>query len=314
MAARLTARDVAHRKADALVSRARALGPVPAAVIYPCSAAALEGAREARAAGLIEPLLGGPRAEIARIAAEHGYARDEFDIVEGGDPLESAQRAAELVNQGRARILIKGSLHSDELMKAVASRKAGLLTSRRVSHVFVMDVPHHERLIFIADAAVNVAPRLRVKRDITQNAIDLARAAGIDIPKVAVLSALETVNEAVPSSVDAAALKDMAARGEITGAIVDGPLAFDNAISAEAARVKGIDTPIAGVVDVLIAPTIEAGNILYKSLVYLSGAIAGGIVMGTRAPVVLTSRADSAASRVFSAALASLLVHHHAQR
>jgi phosphotransacetylase len=299
----------AHVKAAGLIARARAQGPVPAAIVYPCSAAALEGAQEARAAGLIEPLLVGPKSAIERLAEQHGYAADAFEILDAAKPLDCAYAAAALVHEGRARVLIKGSLHTDELMKAVASRKAGLLTQRRVSHVFVMDVPHHDRLLFIADAAVNVAPRLRVKRDITQNAIDLAHAAGIDVPRVAVLSAAETVSEAVPSSVEAAALRDMAARGEITGAIVDGPLAFDNAISAEAARIKGIETPVAGRVDILIVPTIEAGNILYKSLVYLSGAIAGGIVMGTRAPIVLTSRADSAASRVMSAALASLLVH-----
>ena len=301
---------VAHHKSAALVERARALGRVPAAVIYPCSAGALEGAREARAAELIEPLLVGPRADIERIAREHGYDRDAFEIVDAADPLAATHCAAALVHEGRARVLVKGSLHSDDLMRGLASRKAGLLTPRRVSHVFVMDVPHHERLLFIADAAVNVAPRLRVKRDITQSAIDLARAAGIETPKVAVLSASETVSEGVPSSVDAAALKEMAATGEITGAIVDGPLAFDLAISAEAARIKGIATPVAGGVDIVIVPTIEAGNVLYKSLVYLSSAIAGGIVMGLRAPVVLTSRADSAASRVFSAALASLLVQH----
>lgn len=306
----MTDANVAHHKAAALVERARTQGRVRAAVIYPCSVGALEGAREARAAGLIEPVLVGPRSTIEALAAEHGFECDAFEIVDAPDPLESAYRAAALVHEGRARVLIKGSLHTDDLMKAVASRKAGLLTPRRVSHVFVMDVPHHERLLFIADAAVNVAPRLRVKRDITQSAIDLAHAAGIAKPNVAVLSAIETVSEALPSTVDAAALKDMAARGEITGAIVDGPLAFDLAISTEAARIKGIATPVAGGVDIVIVPTIEAGNILYKALVYLSGAIAGGIVMGLCAPVVLTSRADSAASRVMSAALASLLVHH----
>src|SRR4051812_33470914 len=172
-------------------------------------------------------MLVGPRREIERLAHENGLSAEGFEIIDAGDPLDSAYRAASLVHEGRARILVKGSLHTEELMKAVASRKAALLTPRRVSHVFVMDVPHHERLLFIADAAVNVAPRLRVKRDITQSAIDLARAAGIETPKVAVLSATEVVNEAVPSTLDAAALKDMAARGEITGAIVDGPLAFD---------------------------------------------------------------------------------------
>jgi phosphate acetyltransferase len=299
-----------HHKSARLVERARTLGRVTAAVIYPCSAAALEGAKEAHNAGLVAPLLVGPRATITRIAAEHSIDLRFAQIVDADEPLAAAHRAAALVHEGLARVLVKGSLHSDELMKGIASRKAGLLTARRVSHVFVMDVPSHDQLLYIADAAVNVAPRLKVKRDITQSAIDLAHAAGIAQPKVAVLSAIETVNDAIPSTVDAAALKAMAARGEITGGTVDGPLAFDNAISAEAARIKGIDTPIAGEVDILIVPGIEAGNILYKALVYLTGAIAGGIVMGLRAPVVLTSRADSAASRVMSAALANLLVHH----
>jgi phosphate acetyltransferase len=300
----------AHAKSDRLVIRARAQGAVAAAVIYPCSAAALQGAHEARAAGLIEPLLVGPRLEIERIATAHRIDVSSMPIVDVAEPADAAYTAATLMHENRVRVLIKGSLHTDELMKAVASRKSGLLTARRVSHVFVMDVPHHERLLFIADAAVNVAPRLRVKRDITQSAIDLAHACGIALPHVAALSAIETVNEGMPSSIDAAALKDMAARGEITGAVVDGPLALDNAISEEAARIKGIDTPVAGKVDVLIVPGIEAGNILYKALVYLSGAIAGGIVMGLKAPVILTSRADSAASRVMSAALANLLVRY----
>jgi phosphotransacetylase len=298
----------AHEKSARLVARARAQGAIAAAVIYPCSAAALQGAVESRAAGLIDPLLVGPRLEIERVASAHGIDLSTIDIVDVAGPVDAAYRACALVDENRVRILMKGSLHTDALMKGVASRKGGLLTPRRVSHVFVMDVPHHERLLFIADAAVNVAPKLRVKRDIAQSAIDLAHACGIAMPHVAVLSAIESVNESMPSSVDAAALTAMAARGEITGAIVDGPLALDNALSAEAARIKGIATPVAGKVDVLIVPGIEAGNILYKSLVYLSGAIAGGIVMGLRAPVILTSRADGAASRVMSAALANLLV------
>jgi phosphate acetyltransferase len=300
----------AHYKSDRLVEQARAKGALSTAVIYPCSVAALEGALGARAAGLIDPLLVGPRDAIERIAADHDIDLDGTSIIDASEPIEAAYRAAALVDEGRAHILMKGSLHTDELMKAIASRRAGLLTSRRVSHVFMMDVPSHDRLLFIADAAVNVAPKLRVKRDITQSAIDLAHAAGIAAPNVAVLSAIETVSEAIPSTVDAAALRDMAARGEITGGTVDGPFALDIAISAEAARIKGIDSPVAGIVDILIVPSIEAGNILYKALVYLSGAISGGIVMGTRAPIILTSRADSAASRVASAALACLLVHH----
>lgn len=230
-------------------------------------------------------------------------------FVEAGTPRESAQRASALVHEGKVRLLMKGSLHSDELIKGIAARKAGLLTPRRISHVFVMDVPTHERLLLIADAAINVAPNLRVKRDIVQNAIDLAHALGIAEPKVAVLSAIEDVNPAVPSTVEAAALRDMAQRGEIVGGIVDGPLAFDNAMSAAAARIKGIASPICGSVDVVIVPGIEAGNILYKSLVYLNDAVAGGVVLGLRVPVVLTSRADSMDSRVTSAAIACLLTH-----
>jgi phosphotransacetylase len=230
-------------------------------------------------------------------------------ILEAPSGLESVQCAAALVHAGEVRFLMKGSLHSDELIKGIASRKAGLLTPRRISHVFVMDVPTHDRLLLIADAAINVAPNLRVKRDIVQNAIDLAHALGIAEPRVAVLSAIEDVNPAVPSTVDAAALRDMAQRGEIVGGIVDGPLAFDNAISATAARVKGIASPVSGAVDIVIVPGIEAGNILYKSLVYLNDALAAGVVMGARVPVVLTSRADSMGSRVASAAVACLLAH-----
>ena len=255
------------------------------------------------------PVLVGPRIHIERIARESRLNLSSVPIEDVAQPVQATYRSAEMVQEGRVQVLMKGSLHTDELMKAAASRKAGLLTPRRVSHVFVMDVPTHARLLFVADAAINVAPKLRVKRDITQNAIDCAHATGIEIPKVAVLSAIETVNETIPSTVDAAALRDMAQRGEIVGGIVDGPLAFDNAISAEAARLKGLATPVAGVVDILIVPSIEAGNILYKALVYLNDAVAAGVVMGLRAPIVLTSRADTAASRVAAAAVACLLVH-----
>jgi phosphate acetyltransferase len=299
-----------HGKSERLVAQARAQGVVPTAVIYPCSSGALQGALEAAEAGLIEPLLVGPRSQIQRIAQARGLDLSSAPIVDVTGPLDAAYRAAALVHEGRVRVLMKGSLHTDELMKALASRTARLLTPRRVSHVFVMDVPTHERLLFIADAAINVAPKLRVKRDITQNAIDCAHATGIVTANVAVLSAIETVNDAIPSTVDAAALREMGERGEIVGGIVEGPLAFDNAISAHAARIKGIQTRVAGKVDILIVPGIEAGNILYKSLVYLSDAIAAGVVMGLRAPVVLTSRADTPGSRVASAAMACLLVHH----
>ncbi|HEY0338500.1 MAG TPA: bifunctional enoyl-CoA hydratase/phosphate acetyltransferase [Burkholderiales bacterium] len=298
-----------HEKSLRLVRRARSHSAIATAVVYPCSVEALRGALEAADAGIIMPVLVGPRIHIERIARESRLNLSSVPIEDVAQPVQATYRSAEMVQEGRVQVLMKGSLHTDELMKAAASRKAGLLTPRRVSHVFVMDVPTHARLLFVADAAINVAPKLRVKRDITQNAIDCAHATGIEIPKVAVLSAIETVNETIPSTVDAAALRDMAQRGEIVGGIVDGPLAFDNAISAEAARLKGLATPVAGVVDILIVPSIEAGNILYKALVYLNDAVAAGVVMGLRAPIVLTSRADTAASRVAAAAVACLLVH-----
>lgn len=301
-----------YARSAALVERARSKGRVPAAMIYPCSAGALAGALEASAAGLIEPVLVGPRARIQEVAHASGLSLGDMRIVDADSPLDSAQRACALVQEGEARLLLKGSLHSDELIKGVAARKSGLLTTRRLSHVFVMDIPSHDRLLLIADAAINVAPNLRVKRDIAQNAIDLAHALGISQPHVAVLSAIEDVTEAMPSSVDAAALRDMARRGEIVGGVVDGPLAFDNAISATAARIKNIASPVCGVVDIMIVPGIEAGNILYKSLVYLGNAVAGGVVLGLRVPVVLTSRADSMESRVTSAAIACLLAHEPA--
>ncbi len=301
-----------YPRTAALVARASAKGPIPAAVIYPCSAGALAGALEASAAGLIAPVLVGPRDQIDHLAQVHRLDLSAMRLVDASSPLESAHRAAALVKEGEVRLLLKGSLHSDELIKGIAARKAGLLTARRLSHVFVMDIPSHDRLLPIADAAINVAPNLRVKRDITQNAIDLAHTLGISEPKVAALSAIEEVTPAVPSSVDAAALRDMAKRGEIVGGIVDGPLAFDNAISAAAARIKGIVSTVCGEVDVVIVPGIDAGNILYKSLVYLGNAVAGGIVLGLRVPVVLTSRADSMESRVASAAIACLLAHDRA--
>jgi phosphotransacetylase len=212
-----------------------------------------------------------------------------------------------MAREGRVRAIMKGSLHTDELMSAVVSRESGLRTGRRLSHVFVMDIPAHDRLLLVTDAAVNIAPDLKMKADILRNAIDVAHAIGIPLPRVAILSAVETVNPAIPSTQDAAALRDMAARGEIGGAVVDGPLAFDNAISAEAARIKGIDSPVSGAVDVVVVPGLEAGNILYKSLVYLGNAVAAGVVMGAAVPVILTSRADSTASRIASAAVACLI-------
>lgn len=289
-----------------LLQQAAASGALPAGVVYPCSPEALAGALEARDAGLIAPLLVGPADVIRSVAERSGLDLAGCRIVEAPDPIAAAQRAAQLVGEREVALLMKGSLHTDELMSVVVSRAAGLRTSRRVSHVFVMDVPAHDRPLLVTDAAINIAPSLAVKADIVRNAIDIAHAIGIATPKVALLSAVETVNPAIPSTEDAAALTAMAARGDIEGAVLDGPLAFDNAISLEAARIKGIDSLVSGDVDVLVVPSLESGNILYKALVYLAGALAAGVVAGAAVPIVLTSRADSPASRTASAAVACL--------
>ena len=298
-----------YLRSQHLIARARAMGAIPTAVVYPCSRDALAGALQAHAAGLIMPVLVGPRAQIAAIAAAEKLDLGACRIEDVAEPVAATRRAAAMVAEGNAEALMKGSLHTDELMSVIVSRAAGLRTARRISHVFVMDIPDHDRLLLITDAAVNIAPDLKVKADIVRNAIDVAHAIGIAEPRVALLSAVETVNPGIPSTLDAAALREMARRGEITGGIVDGPLAFDNAISAEAARIKGISSPVSGAVDILVVPAFEAGNILYKSLVYLGAALAAGVVLGTRVPVILTSRADSPASRIASAAVACLLAH-----
>lgn len=298
-----------HPRTQQLIASARARGTIPAAVVFPCSPGALAGALEARDAGLINPVLIGPAAEIKKVAAASKLDLADSRIEDIAHPIACAQHAAALVREGQVAALMKGSLHTDELMTVIVSRASGLRTARRISHVFVMDVPSHDRLLLVTDAAVNITPELKVKVDIVRNAIDLAHAIGVDQPKVALLSAVETVNPSIPSTLDAAELRAMAQRGEFPGGILDGPLAFDNAISAQAARIKGIDSPVCGAVDILVVPALEAGNILYKSLVYLSGALAAGVVMGARVPVILTSRADDAASRTASTAVACLLVH-----
>lgn len=298
-----------YGRCQRLIDQARRNGAVPTAVVFPCSRDALAGALEARAAGLISPVLVGPRPRMLELARTGHLDLGGCEIEDVEAAVPAAERAAQLARGGDVRLLMKGSLHTDELMSTVVSREAGLRTARRVSHVFVLDVPVHDRLLLVSDAAVNIAPRLEVKADIVRNAVDLAHALGITAPKVALLSAVETVNPAIPSTGDAAALCEMWRRGEIGGAVLDGPLAFDNAISADAARIKGIDSPVAGAADILIAPSLEAGNMLYKALVYLAGALAAGVVLGARVPVILTSRADSPASRTASAAVACLLVH-----
>jgi phosphate acetyltransferase len=296
-----------HPHLQAVVEAARRLGSMAIAIAYPCDRASIEAAQAAADAGLIEPVLVGPRPRIEAAAEQAGVAMDRWTLVDtADDPKLAALKAAQLCRDGRCAGLMKGGLHSDELLAAAFSRDAGLRTGRRVSHAFVIDVPSLERLILMTDCVVNIAPTLAEKRDIAQNAIDLAHRLGIERPRVAILSAVETVNPAIPGTIDAAALCKMTDRGQITGALLDGPLAFDNAISSESARNKGIVSEVAGRPDVLLVPGLEAGNMLYKQLVYLAGAECGGIVLGLRVPVVLTSRSDSVASRVASCALAAV--------
>ena len=296
-----------HEKYDRLLERAKALPPLPTAVAHPCDESSLSGAVDAAKLGLIAPILVGPSAKIKEVAAKFKIDISGLEIVEAEHSVDSAMRAVALIREGRAEALMKGSLHSDEVMGAVVKRETGLRTARRISHCFVMDTPGHADALIISDAAVNIAPTLEEKVDIVQNAIDLARALGVAEPRVAILSAMETVNPKVPSTLEAAALCKMADRGQIKGGILDGPLALDNAISPEAAKIKGINSPVAGRANVLIAPDLEAGNMLAKSLTFLADADAAGIVLGARVPIMLTSRADSVSSRLASCAVASLV-------
>ena len=280
-----------HEKYERLVATARAHGPLKVAVVHPCDEAALGAALEAEALGLIERVLGGRRAKI--VAAALGADRAALRVVDAPHSHAAAERAVAVVQAGEAGALMKGSLHTDELMAAVVRREGGLRTARRLSHCFVMDVPGHATPLIVTDAAINIAPGLEEKRDIVQNAIELAQAFGLEPIRVAIVSAMETVNPKVPSTLDAAALCKMADRGQITGALLDGPLALDNAIDLGAARIKKIQSPVAGRADVLVVPDLEAGNMLAKSLTFLTGADAAGIVLGARVPIILTSRADS---------------------
>ncbi|WFF82566.1 bifunctional enoyl-CoA hydratase/phosphate acetyltransferase [Delftia tsuruhatensis] len=290
-----------------LLDQAKAQGPIPVAVAYPCDAGSLQAAMQATQAGLITPLLVGPEARIRAAAQAAGLDLAGASIHStADDPRAAAAQAAALCGSGQARALMKGSLHSDELLGAAVAREAGLRGSRRASHVFVMDLPGFERPLLMTDCVVNIFPTLMNKRDIAQNAIDLARAIGIARPRVAVLSAVETVNPAIPGTIDAAALCKMADRGQISGAILDGPLAYDNAISLRSAHHKGIVSDVAGQPDVLLVPSLEAGNMIYKQLVYMADAECAGLVLGMRVPIVLTSRSDSVASRIASCALAVL--------
>ena len=296
-----------HEKYQRLIDACRALPPTPTAVAHPCDESSLEGACEAARLGLIAPILVGPAERIRRVAEGCGADIGGLEIVDVPHSDAAAAMAVQLVREGRAEALMKGSLHTDELMAAVVRRDTGLRTARRVSHCFVMDVPMHEQALIITDAAVNIAPTLEEKADILQNAIDLAHALGVAEVRVAILSAMETVNPIVPSTGEAAALCKMVDRHQVTGALVDGPLALDNAIDLEAARIKKIDSPVAGCANVLMVPDLESGNMLAKSLSFLAGADAAGIVLGARVPIILTSRADSLLTRLASCAVAVLV-------
>jgi phosphotransacetylase len=269
----------------------------------------LSGAVEAAKRGLIAPILVGSRGRIAEAAASAGIELEELQVIDAPHSHAAAAKAVELVREGRAEVLMKGSLHTDELMAAVVAREGGLRTGRRISHVFVMDVPTYHKVLIVTDGAINIAPTLEDKADICQNAIDLAISLGLTRPKVALLAAVETVTSKMPATIDAAALCKMAERGQIKGGLLDGPLAFDNAINAQAAEIKGIRSEVAGDPDILLAPDLEAGNILAKQLSFLANADSAGLVLGARVPVILTSRADSVRSRIASCAVAALVAH-----
>jgi phosphotransacetylase len=302
-------RDTGTGKYEQLIARCKSLAPVTTAVVHPCERSALAGASEAAAAGLIQPIYVGPKERIAEIAREAKIDLGSAEIVDAPHSHAAAAQAVALVREGRAELLMKGSLHTDEILAAVVARDSGLRTGRRISHVFIMDVPTYHKVLIVTDAAINIAPSLEDKVDICQNAIDLAVSLGLKEPKVAILAAVETVSSKMQATLDAAALCKMAERGQIKGALLDGPLAFDNAISRDAARTKGIKSEVAGDPDILVAPDLEAGNILAKLLSFLANADSAGLVVGARVPIILTSRADSVRARIASCAVAMLAAH-----
>ncbi len=292
-------------KYDRLIARAKGVA-ARTVVAHPCDETSLRGVIEAADAGIIVPILVGPAAKIGAVAREHGLDIGRFEVVDAPHSEAAAAKAVELLRESNGELLMKGSLHTDELMREVAASKTGLRTARRISHVFIMDVPTYPETLFITDAAINIFPDLDAKRDIIQNAIDLFNQVGLGTPRVAILSAVETVTSKIPSTIEAAALCKMADRGQITGGILDGPLAFDNAIDPEAAKIKGIVSPVAGRAQILVVPDLEAGNMLAKNLTFLAKADAAGLVLGARVPIILTSRADSVRSRMASCAAAVL--------
>ena len=296
-------------KYDRLIARAQDFPPATTLVVHPCDETSLRGAVDAAAARIIVPILVGPARKITATAQQFGLNISGFDVVDAPHSDAAAAKAVELIHQTKGELLMKGSLHTDELMRAVTSSATGLRTARRISHVFIMDVPTHTETLFITDAAINIAPDLDAKRDIVQNAIDLFTQIGLGTPRVAILSAVETVTTKIPSTIEAAALCKMADRGQITGGLLDGPLAFDNAIDPEAARIKGITSKVAGHAQILVVPDLEAGNMLAKNLTFMARADAAGIVLGARVPIILTSRADSVRTRMASCAIAALYAH-----
>jgi phosphate acetyltransferase len=293
-------------KYDRLIAKAKSVAAAKTVVVHPCDQTSLGGANEAAEAGIIVPILVGPANKIRAVARQHGLDIGKFELVDAPHSEAAAARAVELIHESKGELLMKGSLHTDELMRAVTASKTGLRTARRISHVFVMDVPTYRETLFVTDAAINIFPDLDAKRDIIQNAIDLFTQVGLGTPRVAILSAVETVTLKIPSTIDAAALCKMSDRGQITGGILDGPLAFDNAIDREAAKIKGIDSPVAGRAQILVVPDLEAGNMLAKNLIFLLKADSAGLVLGARVPIILTSRADSVRARMASCAAAVL--------
>jgi phosphate acetyltransferase len=293
-------------KYDRLLAAAKKVHPAATIVVHPCDESSQRGALDAAKAGIVTLTFVGPATKIEAVARQHGFNLRGVEIVDADHSEDAATKAVQMIHEAKAELLMKGSLHTDELMRAVTSSKTGLRTGRRISHVFIVDAPNHPETLFITDAAINIFPDLDVKRDIVQNAIDLFRQIGLGTPRVAILSAVETVTAKIPSTIDAAALCKMADRGQITGGILDGPLAFDNAVDPEAARIKGIDSPVAGRAQILVVPDLEAGNMLAKNLIFLGKADSAGIVLGARVPIILTSRADSVRSRMASCAAAVL--------
>ena len=293
-------------KYDRLIARAKQVPAASTIVAHPCDETSLRGPIEAAEAGIITPILVGPAAKISAVAREHKLDISRFEIVDVPHSEAAAAKAVQLIHESKGEMLMKGSLHTDELMREVTSSKTGLRTARRISHVFIMDVPTYAETLFITDAAINIFPDLDVKRDIIQNAIDLFTQVGLGVPRVAILSAVETVTSKIPSTIDAAALCKMADRGQISGGLLDGPLAFDNAIDPEAARIKGIRSEVAGRAQILVVPDLEAGNMLAKNLIFLAKADSAGLVLGARVPIILTSRADSVRARMASCAVATL--------